>query len=121
MASSRDTVEFNRKNMFHVNKTISGEKLFAFVAIGKRLYLICVVIMGYYNVMLYGSPGHLDRNVHLLQFRPELHELVCQFGLGLPDLLAGANMVQLTQVNAGRHFDSEPWDTEVTLSIQGTT
>ena len=51
MGSSRDTVEFSRKNtflvyktvlnsrktMFRVYKTISGEKLFAFVAIGKRL------------------------------------------------------------------------------------
>ena len=37
MASSRDTEELSRKNMFHVYKTISGEKLFALVAIGKRL------------------------------------------------------------------------------------
>ena len=53
MASRRDTVEFNQKNMFcvykpvlntcswekifHVYKPISGEKLFAFVAIGKRM------------------------------------------------------------------------------------
>ena len=29
--------------MFHVYKTISREKLFAFVAMGKRLFLICVV------------------------------------------------------------------------------
>ena len=40
MASSRDTAEFNRKNMFHVHKTISREKLFAFVGIGKRLQYI---------------------------------------------------------------------------------
>ena len=37
MASSRDTVELSWKNMLRVNKTISGEKSFAFVAIGKRL------------------------------------------------------------------------------------
>ena len=51
MTSSRDTVEFSRKNtfrvyktvlssrknMFHVYRTIPGEKLFAFVAIRKRL------------------------------------------------------------------------------------
>ena len=30
--------------MFHVYKIISGEKLFAFVAIGKRLSLICIKI-----------------------------------------------------------------------------
>ena len=51
MASSRDTVDFSGKNIFHVYKTvlnslknifdvyrtISGEKFYVFVAIGKRL------------------------------------------------------------------------------------
>ena len=42
----RDTVEFSRKNMFRVYKSILRERLFAFAAIG--LYLICVeIIMGY--------------------------------------------------------------------------